>query len=74
MTALREKKSATIIMDECEVVGNIHVPPGGRVSDFLQSNRDFLAVTEAKVVAFGRQTDTEVAMVNRNLIKVLILN
>jgi len=71
--AQRDLKNASIVMDDCEVEGTIHIPPGGRVSDFLQVDRDFIAVTNAKVTTSRSVYTSDVVMVNRNLVKVLVL-
>ncbi len=51
MKADRDLVKVAIVTDHYKLIGNIHVVPGGRVTDFLASrvSGNFIPVTDVKV-------------------------
>lgn len=45
----REEKEVIAILDNFRVEGKIHIPPGGRISDFFNIPKKSLVITEAQV-------------------------
>lgn len=73
MTAPRVKAQVLIITTQGNIQGELHYPPGGRISDFLNIDKDFLAITNAKITLSNGQTHSaEVFMVNRTSISLVI--
>lgn len=51
MRADRDQIKVVIIAEHYKLIGNIHIVPGGRITDFLASrvSGNFIPVTDAKV-------------------------
>lgn len=46
----REPIEVIIYLENCKIKGIVHLPPGGRLSDFLNvASRQFVPVSEAEV-------------------------
>ena len=45
----REKREVVAILDEYRIEGKIHLPPGGRISDFFNIPKKSMVMTDARV-------------------------
>jgi hypothetical protein len=70
----REKVKSMIITTELELVGMIHIPPGGRLTDFLNNlAKPFIPVTDADIkTKDGRTFHTDLMQLNKDYIIVII--
>jgi len=72
MKIAREEKEIVALLDNFRVEGKIHIPPGGRISDFFNVPKKSLVITEAQI--FLHQDNkllyqVEFIVLNRDLIK-----
>ena len=55
MKIYKEKVDVVIYLSNCRIEGTIHIPQGGRLTDFINvQNKNFIPVTDAKITS----TDT----------------
>jgi len=70
----REKVKSMIITTELEVTGIVHIPPGGRLTDFLNNMaKTFIPVTDADIkTKDGRRYHTDLMQLNKDYIVIII--
>ena len=50
MRIYKEQVDVVIYLANCRIEGTIHIPQGGRLTDFINvQNKNFIPVTEAKI-------------------------
>ncbi len=70
----REKVPVIIYMKDFKIEGNLHIPPGGRLTDFINiSNKQFIPVTDAVIYNPKSESLYNVGLmqVNKNFIQAL---
>ncbi|MDD3802982.1 MAG: hypothetical protein PHW02_01175 [bacterium] len=70
----REKVKSIIFTTELEVTGMVHIPPGGRLTDFLNNlAKPFIPITDADIkTKDGRTYHTDLMQLNKDYIIVII--
>ena len=71
LKAPREKLRATILIPGFSIEGNLSLPPNSRLSDFVNTSKQFIAVTDAKVTDIKDNSvvkDTSFVELNRDFI------
>lgn len=70
----REKVKSLIFTTNSEVKGFVHIPPGGRLTDFLNNiAKPFIPVTDAEVrTSDGRIFKTGLMQLNKDFIIIII--
>ncbi|MEO0288548.1 MAG: hypothetical protein ABIN00_02825 [candidate division WOR-3 bacterium] len=70
----REKVKSLIFTTNSEIRGFVHIPPGGRLTDFLNNiAKPFIPVTDAEVrTSDGRVFRTDLMQLNKDFIIVII--
>ncbi|MBU2541085.1 MAG: hypothetical protein KJ593_04215 [Candidatus Omnitrophica bacterium] len=76
MKAERDVIKVGIVTEHHKLVGNIHIVPGGRITDFLSSRAggNFIPITDVKVFSVGDEKllmETDFLTVNTNFIVLL---
>ncbi len=76
MKAERDVIKVVIITEHHKLVGDIHIVPGGRITDFLSSKAggNFIPITNVKVYSIGDEKllmETNFITVNSNFIVLL---
>lgn len=70
----REKVKSIIFTLNSEVRGYVHIPPGGRLTDFLNNiAKPFIPVTDAEIrTTDGRVFKTELMQLNKDYIIIIV--
>ena len=76
MKAERDIVNVAILTEQYKLVGNIHIVPGGRITDFLvsKSGGNFIPVTDVKIFSTRDEKlilETKFLTVNSNFIIML---
>ena len=75
MKVEREEREAVALLDNFRVEGKIHIPPGGRISDFFNVPKKSMVMTEAKIYTHRDNFllyQTDFLVLNRDLIKGIV--
>lgn len=70
----RERVKSLIFTTNCEIRGYVHIPPGGRLTDFLNNiAKRFIPVTDAEVrTVDGKTYKTKLMQLNKDFITIII--
>lgn len=70
----REKVRAIIFTTEMEIHGFVHIPPGGRLTDFLNNiSKPFIPITDADIKTKDNQKiHTDLLQLNKDYVIAII--
>lgn len=72
----KEKVEVVIYLSNCKIEGTIHIPQGGRLTDFINvPNKSFIPVTNAKITSTDKTNqftyNVKLLQVNKAFIQTL---
>jgi hypothetical protein len=72
----KEKVEVIIYLSNCKIEGTVHIPQGGRLTDFINvPNKNFIPVTDAKITSIDKTNqfayNVNLVQINKNFIQTL---
>ncbi len=70
----REKVRVLVYTNNALIRGNIYLPPGGRLTDYVNKvSGDFIPITDAEINVYGRETiKTSLMQLNKDYIEFIV--